>query len=106
MNATSSDNPQTATQVAEIDLYGPAGVFISYASEDHDIAKAIYQSLQALGETIFDRVKIFFDSKAVDGGDEIRDDIKKGLKNSDFGCVVYRNIQEEPRIYWLRGRIF
>jgi hypothetical protein len=33
----------------DIQPYRPAGVFISYASEDHDIAQAVYQSLQAPG---------------------------------------------------------
>ena len=69
--------------------FRPAGVFISYASEDHDIAQTIYQSLQALGETVYDRVKIFLDSKSMDGGDEIRTDIKTGLKKSDYLVVLY-----------------
>jgi hypothetical protein len=64
--------------------YRHAGVFISYASKDHDIAQAVYQSLQALGETIFDRIKVFLDSKSIDGGDEIRADIREGLKNRIF----------------------
>jgi hypothetical protein len=72
-----------------LEQYRPAGVFISYASEDHDIARAFYQSIQALGETIFDRVKIFFDSKSIDPGDEIRTDIRSGLKKSDFLFVLY-----------------
>jgi len=32
-----------------MDDYRPAGVFISYASEDSDIAQAMYQTLQSLG---------------------------------------------------------
>jgi hypothetical protein len=63
-------------------------VFISYASEDYDIAKAFYQSLQALGETVFDRIKIFFDSKSIDAADEIRVDIREGLNKSDFLVVL------------------
>jgi hypothetical protein len=79
--------------------YRPAGVFISYASEDHDIAQAIYQSLQALGETIFDRVKIFLDSKSIDGGDEIRADIREGLKKSDFLIVLYTGLFKRSHGY-------
>jgi hypothetical protein len=79
--------------------YRPAGVFISYASEDHDIAQAIYQSLQALGETIFDRVKIFLDSKSIDGGDEIRADIREGLKKSDFLLVLYTGLFKRSHGY-------
>jgi hypothetical protein len=84
---------------AEIDSYRPAGVFISYASEDHDIAKAIYQSIQTLGETIFDRIKIFFDSKSIDVGDEIQLDISKGLNNSDFLFVLYTGVFKRSHGY-------
>jgi hypothetical protein len=72
------------------EAYRPAGVFISYASEDHDIAQAVYQSLQTLGETIFDRIKIFLDSKSIEGGDEISADIKTGLKKSVFSWFSTR----------------
>ena len=54
-----------ARSVNDLGPYRPAGVFISYASEDHDVAQAVYQSLQSLSETIFDRVKIFLDSKSI-----------------------------------------
>jgi hypothetical protein len=74
-------------------------VFISYASEDHDIAKAFYQSLQALGESIYDRVKIFFDSKSIDGGDEIRTDIREGLNKSDFLVVLYTGLFKRSHGY-------
>ena len=40
-----------------------------------DIAQAVYQSLQDLGETVYDRVKVFLDSKSIAGGDEIREKI-------------------------------
>jgi hypothetical protein len=83
----------------EIDPYRPAGVFISYASEDHDIAKAFYQSLQALGETVFDRVKIFFDSKSIDAADEIRTDIREGLNKSDFLVVLYTGLFKRSHSY-------
>lgn len=73
----------------DIEQYRPAGVFISYASEDHDVANAVYQSVQALGETIYDRIRIFFDLKSIDAGDEIRKDIRSGLKKSDFLVVLY-----------------
>jgi TIR domain len=79
--------------------YRPAGVFISYASEDHDIAQAVYQSLQALGETVYDRIKIFLDSKSIEGGDEIRVDIKAGLKKSDFLVVLYTGLFKRSHGY-------
>jgi hypothetical protein len=75
---------------------------MSYASEDHDIAEAIYQSLQALGETIYDRIKIFLDSKSIEGGDEIRADIKAGLKKSDFLVVERRRQSLERSRYFER----
>jgi hypothetical protein len=81
------------------EAFRPAGVFISYASEDHDIAQAIYQSLQALGETVYDRVKIFLDSKSIDGGDEIRADIKAGLRKSDFLLVLYTGMFKRSHGY-------
>ena len=92
---------RTASQspAPEIETYRPAGVFISYASEDHDIAKAFYQSLQALGESIYDRVKIFFDSKSIDGGDEIRTDIREGLNKSDFLVVLYTGLFKRSHGY-------
>jgi hypothetical protein len=81
------------------EAYRPAGVFISYASEDHDIAQAVYQSLQALGETIFDRIKIFLDSKSIEGGDEISADIKTGLRKSDFLIVLYTGLFKRSHGY-------
>jgi hypothetical protein len=97
----------TAPQISPTDLepYQPAGVFISYASEDHDIAQAVYQSLQVLGETIYDRIKIFLDSKSIDGGDEIRTDIKDGLKKSDFLVVLYTGLFKRSHGYtgWEAG---
>jgi TIR domain len=83
----------------EAEPYRPAGVFISYASEDHDIAKAFYQSLQALGETVFDRIKIFFDSKSIDAADEIRVDIREGLNKSDFLVVLYTGLFKRSHGY-------
>ena len=82
--------PQTPDP--DVKVYPPVGVFISYASEDHDIAQAVYQSLQTLGETIYDRIKVFLDSKSIDGGDEIRADIREGLKKSDFLVVLYTGL--------------
>lgn len=73
----------------DLEEHRPAGVFMSYASEDHDVANAVYQSIQALGETVYDRIKIFFDLKSIEAGDEIRKDIKAGLKKSDFLVVLY-----------------
>lgn len=87
------------TQTTETEPYRPAGIFISYASEDHDIAKAFYQSLQALGETVYDRIKIFFDSKSIDGGDEIRADIREGLNKSDFLVVLYTGLFKRSHGY-------
>ena len=77
------------TVTAERVLPTPIGVFISYPSGDHGIAEAIYQSLQVLGETFYDRIKVFLDSKSIEGGDEIRADIKAGLKKFDFLVVLY-----------------
>src|SRR5215467_5940216 len=67
---------------SDIQVSQPVGVFISYASEDHDIAQAIFQSLQTLGDTVYDRINIFLDSKSIEGGDKISDDIRAGLKKS------------------------
>lgn len=83
----------------ELDAYRPAGVFISYASEDHDIAQATYQSLQALGETVYDRIVVFLDSKSIDGGNEIRAEIKLGLKKSDFLIVLYTGLFKRSHGY-------
>jgi hypothetical protein len=69
--------------------YRSAGVFISYASEDHDIAQAVFQALQAVSGTVFDRIWTFLDSKSIDPGNEISDEIKAGLNKSDFLVVLY-----------------
>src|SRR5258708_2838134 len=89
----------TESPVPDNDAYRPAGVFISYAMEDHDIAQAIYQSLQSLGETIYDRIKIFLDSKSIDAADEIRADIRMGLKKSDFLVVLYTGLLKRSHSY-------
>jgi TIR domain-containing protein len=91
---TAMENP-----VSEIDANRPAGVFISYASEDHDIAQAVYQSLQALGETVYDRVKVFLDRQSMDVGDEIRTDIRAGLRKSDFLVVLYTGVFKRSHGY-------
>jgi len=85
--------------VPDPEAFRPAGVFISYASEDHDIAQAVYQGLQTLGENVYDRVKIFLDSKSIDGGDEIRADIKAGLRKSDFLLVLYTGLFKRSHGY-------
>jgi hypothetical protein len=72
--------------------YRPAGVFISYSTEDYDIAQALYQSLQDLGETVYDRVKVFLDSKSMAGGDGIREEIRAALMKSDFLVVLYTGV--------------
>jgi hypothetical protein len=64
-----------------VDACRPATAFISYASEDSDIAQAVYQSLQALGEIVYHQIKIFFDSKSMSGGHTIRHDIRGFCKN-------------------------
>lgn len=79
--------------------YRPVGVFISYATEDHDIAQAVYQSLQTLGETIYDRIKVFLDSKSMDGGDEIRADIRDNLRKSDYLLVLYTGLFKRSHGY-------
>lgn len=73
----------------KMDDYRPAGIFISYASEDSDIAQAMYQTLQSLGETIYDRIKIFLDSKSIEGGDDIRADLRANLRKADYLVVLY-----------------
>ncbi|UFZ04920.1 toll/interleukin-1 receptor domain-containing protein [Bradyrhizobium ontarionense] len=78
-----------ARSANDLGPYRPAGVFISYASEDHDVAQAVYQTMQALSETIFDRVRIFLDSKSIEASDEIRQDLRAGLRKSDFLVVLY-----------------
>src|SRR5262245_34743575 len=87
--------PDTAATVTERDAYRPAGVFISYAWEDHDLAQAVYQSLQALGESVYDRVKVFLDSKSIGEGDDIRDDIRQSLEKSDFLIVLYTGVRKQ-----------
>jgi hypothetical protein len=52
-----------------------------------------------LGETIYDRIKIFLDSKSIDGGDEIRADIREGLKKSDFLVVLYTGLFKRSHGY-------
>jgi hypothetical protein len=84
------------TPVVIAEPQGPAPgtepYLVSYASEDYDVAEAFYQRLQALGETVFDRIKIFFDSKSIDGGDEIRADVRAGLNKSDFLVDLYTGL--------------
>src|ERR1700680_1207327 len=91
---TATENP-----VLDIELYRPAGVFVTHAWEDHDIAQAVYQGLLTLGETIYDRIKIFLDSKSIEGGDPIRVDIKAGLKKSDFLVVLYTGLFKRSHGY-------
>ena len=87
------------TLAVEMDAHRPAGVFISYASEDHDIAQALHQTLQSLGETVYDRIKVFLNSKSLSGGDEIRDDIRAFLYKSDFLIVVYTGVFKRSHGY-------
>jgi hypothetical protein len=88
--------PQSRARDVE---YAPAGVLISYAAEDYDIAQAFFLGLQSLSETIYDRIKIFLDSKSIEGGDEIRADIKSTLRKSDFLVIIHTGIFKRSHGY-------
>jgi TIR domain len=89
MGLASAATPAPTSVAPPAGAYPPAGVFISYASEDFDIAEAVYQCMQSLGETVFDRIKIFFDRKTIDASDEIRTDLGENLEKSDFLIILY-----------------
>ena len=58
-------------------------VFISHASKDkEDPIEELYDSLKALGETIF------YDKKSLDWGDNWKDRILNGTMNAEFATIV------------------
>jgi hypothetical protein len=65
----------------------PAGprpcVFISYASEDSEIAVRVFDALQKTG------FEPWFDKDALAGGDLWDESIQDGLNNTDFTLVLY-----------------
>jgi hypothetical protein len=87
--ASAAATPAPAPVAPPVNPYPRAGVFISYASEDFDLAEAVYQCIQALGESVFDWITIFFDRKSIEAGDEIRIDLGDNLEKSDFLIILY-----------------
>lgn len=66
-------------------------VFISYASEDKDFARALALSLEEWG------LKVWFDEFALSAGDSLSTSVNEGLAGSDFGIVILStNFFEKP----------
>jgi predicted phosphatase len=57
-------------------------VFISYAREDENIAKILYSSLSKSD------IDPWIDQKMIEAGDQWEDDIKNGIKESDFVLII------------------
>ncbi|RAI41646.1 toll/interleukin-1 receptor domain-containing protein [Rhodoplanes roseus] len=68
------------------------GIFISYASEDQDLAKDVNQELRKL----FPRgIRIFFDRASLDAGSEFKDAIDAALDTSDILLILFSD-QTKP----------
>jgi len=68
--------------------YAPASVFLSYRPQSRAFAEVIYQILLQLGETVFDRIKVFMDSHSIVSGDSFIEATKEALDRSDFLLVL------------------
>ena len=65
----------------------PVRVFISYGSEDRDIAVAVQESLRRLGEMIHGTIKIFLNSDFAPG-ESWRETMAKELRDAEFLLVL------------------
>lgn len=61
-------------------------VFISHANKDkEDLVEELYQSLEKLG------IKIFYDKKTLEWGDNWKKKILDGTKNAEFAVIIISN---------------
>jgi hypothetical protein len=78
----------------------PGAVFLSYASEDLDAARAIRDALEAAG------MKVWFDKAALEAGDDFARNIRRAIQGcSAFLAVLSRHtLTPEPRFFRLEWR--
>jgi hypothetical protein len=79
----------------------PGGVFLSYASEDLPVAEKIKESLEAVG------IEVWFDKKALKGGDAFQARITDGIKKSSlFVPIISRHtLTYEKRFFRLEWEV-
>jgi hypothetical protein len=79
----------------------PVRVFLSYASEDSDIAKAIYDSFIALKAKSSSNIRVIWDKKSLEPGSPlpVRDDIESKLLITDFFIIIYTGVLKKSHSY-------
>jgi hypothetical protein len=79
----------------------PVRVFLSYASEDSDIAKAIYDSFIALNAKSSSNIRVIWDKKSLEPGSPlpVRDDIESKLLVTDFFIIIYTGVLKKSHSY-------
>ena len=74
----------------------PARVFISYASDDRDIAKRLFEQLTDAGA-----LHVWWDSRNVRGADLWKNEIDEGLLRSQVVIAVLTRKSVDPERTWV-----
>lgn len=85
----SDDNRDAALADEFAREHRPIRVFLSYASEDVEIAKAFYESLKALKSKSGDNIRTVWDEMSFEIGTDLRNDIEERLFLSDYLFILY-----------------
>jgi hypothetical protein len=78
---------------------GPVGVFLSYASEDSDIAAAFYKALEQIRELTDGGVRTFFDRASIKIGEDFSQAIRNSLQASSYMLVFYTGTYKKSHSY-------
>ena len=76
-------------------------VFLSYAHEDGDIAKAIYDSLNELSLRASSNITVIFDKVSLEPGSPlpVLEDIQNKLLSTDFFVLIYSGVLKTSHSY-------
>jgi hypothetical protein len=92
-----TDDAKLAVQFAK--EHRPIRVFLSYASEDVEIARAFYESLVALKGKCGDNIRTVWDEMTFEIGSELRNDIEEQLFLSDYLFIIYTGVLKKSHSY-------
>jgi hypothetical protein len=88
---------------------GPYRVFLSHSSKDKGVARLVRRLIELEGLDL--GVDVFFDDRALDGGDVISEEIREALRACDEFLVLLSQdalesqwVQQEMGAAWILGK--
>ncbi|UYW27480.1 toll/interleukin-1 receptor domain-containing protein [Methylorubrum extorquens] len=93
-----SDSPD-AEGVGKTSKKTPGGVFLSYASEDADIAAAFYSALVQVRDLAGGGIKPFFDRVSIAAGDNFDQEIREALQSSRYFVAFHLGTLKRSHSY-------